>query len=706
MEKKNNKQQNLTTLALGVVAIILLNVVSGFLFYRFDLTSEKRYTLAETTLDMLDSLDDVVYFEVYLEGDFPQGAGEYKRLRDETRLMLDQFNAWSDQKVQFEFVDPGAYDNEADRKAFQQQLADKGMYSHPETFMNDDGVQVTQLIFPWAVARYHGREVIIPLLGSTTVAPGEVGINHAIEGLEYELSNGMRKLMMTIKPRIAITQGHGEPDSIQINDFVQGLKEYYDVTFVQFGNQLNGTFRDTMQNATQIYNKYDALVMIDPDSAFTTHELFILDQFIIYGGKALFMVDATSADMDSIQLKGTSIILPRHYGLSETEPGLEEVLYSYGAGLKSEVVEDDYSSDVLIPIGQGQQMQFMPAKWVYTPTIAPKKKKPTDPELHPIVRNLDPIKFDFVSPVDTITTSAPIKKQVLLSSSEKSSIMRAPNQALVMMAMYPREFTSAEHAHQPVAVLLEGPFNSYFKQKILPDTIVNSPEIGYRKEGKSTKIIVIGDGDVAMNPVYQGKALPLGMDRFNRMNPNFYANKTFLINCANYLMDDKGLLSVRSRVVTLRSLDHEKVKNQRTYWQLANVLGPVMGILLFGFFRLWARRRTYGAPVISDSGYPTMMDIVLSVVAALTAYILFPNWIAGAITFLACYALFLHFKNVHLWSIHVLALIAAIGITLSRFAASSNAPSALVYYFGFVGTICLLIFFWQFPAWRKKKKAS
>lgn len=623
MEKRNNKRQNLVTLALGVVVIILLNVVSQYVFFRVDLTSEKRYTLAETTLEMLDSLDDVVYFEVYLEGEFPQGAGDYKRLRDETRLMLDQFNAWSNENVQYEFVDPGENDDENERKKFQRQLAEKGLVPHPETFVNDAGVQVTQLLFPWAVARYHGREVAVPLLGSSTIAPNEQALNHAVEGLEYELSNGIRKLQMIVKPKIAITQGHGEPDSIEVADFVKGLQEYYNVEFVQFGNRLN-TFRDTIQNATQIRNKFHAVIMIAPDSAFTTQELFILDQFIMYGGKAMFCIDPTSATMDSISIQGTTMALPRHFGVSETEPGLEEVLYSYGAGLKSEIVEDLYCAQVAIPVGTGQQTQFMPAPWVYSPTILPQEK-------HPIVRNLDRIKFDFVSPIDTITTSAPIKKEVLVRSSDKSTIMRAPNQVLLALAMYERDPREFNHPYQNVAVLLEGPFNSYFKQKILPDEIVNSPEIGYMKTGKPSKIIVIGDGDVALNPVYQGQALPLGLDRMNRLNRSFYANKTFLINCVNYLLDDKGLLSVRSRVVTLRMLDRGKIKDQRTKWQVINILGPIGGILLFGFFRLWSRKRKYGAPTTGKQVGPfEMMEYVVAGVVFIASYLIWNDWIVSS----------------------------------------------------------------------------
>ncbi len=625
MEKKtNNKQQDITLLGLGIVAIILLNIASQYVFHRFDLTSEGRYTLAESTIEMLDSLDDGIYFEVYLEGDFPQGASEYKRLRDETQIMLEEFRAYNPDNIQYNFVDPGEQDDENARKAFQRQLAEKGMYPHAESNIDENGNQVNQLLFPWAIVR-HGttREIIIPLMGSSS-RPSEEAVNNAIEGLEYELSNGIRKVRMNIKPKVAVTQGHGEADSLEIADFVKGLSEYYDVEFVPFGPLLN-TFRDTLQNATQIRNKYDALVMVGPDSAFTTQELFILDQFIIYGGKAMFLVDATTAKMDSIQMQGSSMVLRRHYGITETDPGLEEVLYSYGAGLKTELIEDLKCSKVQIPVGQGQQMQFVERDWYYSPTILPAEK-------HPIVLNLDLIKFDFVGSIDTITTSAPIKKEILLKSSNESNIFRAPSELLLMMSMYDRQPDEFNRPGMPVAVLLEGPFNSYFKQKILADEIVNSKEIGYIKTGKPTKIIVISDGDVASNPIRQGQAGPLGIDRFNRLNPAFYANKTFLLNCMNYLLDDQGLISVRSREVTLRMLDRTKAREQRAWWQAVNVGAPIFSILLFGFFRMWSRKRMYGSQ--HDASTVNIMDYVLPLFAAIAVYMITQSFIACGLSFI------------------------------------------------------------------------
>lgn len=583
MSKKSRKQSDIINLFLGLVIVVIVNVLSQYAFARIDLTAEKRYTLTASTKDMLEKLDDIVYFKIYLEGDFPQGAGGYKRLRDETKIMLDEFRVYAGDNIQYEFIDPNENPDPKARKEFHDQLRDKGLIKQTPTFTDDNGTDVQVDLFPWSIATYHGRETNIPLLGTNNLQPSEEQLNHAVEGLEYELSNAMRKLQMTFKPRIAITQGHGEHDSLQVADLVKTLREYYQVDFVTLAGNLSA-FRDTVQNETQIANKYNAIIIASPDSAFTPNDLFIIDQFIMYGGKALFLVDPVNTNMDSLAMTGVTIGLPRAMGL-------EELTFRYGARLNTTLVEDLNCSNLALP-APGQPNQFISVPWYYSPTILPR-------ETHPIVKNLDRIKFDFLSTVDTVGTTADIKKTVLLRASDKSRFLRTPTRVALQMAMIPREAKTFNKPNEPVAVLLEGSFDSYYKNKFLPDTIKNSPLIGFKDHGKETKIIVIGDGDVAANLVYKGKALPLGMDRLNRMNREVYANKTFLLNCMNYMLDDKGLLSVRSRDVTLRLLERTRIKEHRLKWQLINTIGPVAYVIFFGILSFWLRRRRYasGNPV-------------------------------------------------------------------------------------------------------------
>ena len=412
---------------------------------------------------------------------------------------------------------------------------------------------------------------------------------------------------MRIKPRVAITMGHGEPDTLELSDLVKGLREYYTVDFVDFHNNLNA-FRDTVQNATQITNKYAAILIDGPDSAFSPRELFVIDQFIMYGGKALFLIDPVYTNMDSLRLTGMTLGMPRQLGI-------EELTFRYGARLNSTLVEDLYCAQIEMP-ERGAQTQFIPAPWYFSPTILPA-------ENHPIVKNLDRIKFDFLSTVDTVETSPGIQKTILLKASDKSRFQRTPTRIGLKMALVERDPRSFDHPDQPVAVLLEGSFDSYFKNKFLPPEFKNSPLIGYKSHGVKSKIIVVGDGDVARNPVYKGKPLPLGLDLMNEMNQEFYANKTFLLNCMNYLCDDKGLLSVRSREVTLRLLDKGKIKDHRLKWQMVNTLGPIFVVIAFGFLSFWLRRRRY----IYGKRIPAVVSYVLwGIVAFITLFIFHSIW--------------------------------------------------------------------------------
>ncbi|HLG02700.1 MAG TPA: Gldg family protein, partial [Bacteroidia bacterium] len=357
---KEKKKSDLIHLFLGLVILVLLNVAGQFLFTRFDLTSEKRYTLAETTEEMLEDLDDLVFFQVYLEGDFPQGAGDYKRLRDETRIMLDEFRAYGGDKIQYVFIDPAEDPDKRKRDALKKQLIGRGLIPQDIVFQDEDGSESRKELFPWAVANYHGREINIPLFGSNQ-QPNKVVLNHAVEGLEYELSNAIQKLKMAVKPRIAITQGHGEPDTLQLADLVKGLREYYEVDFVPFNNNL-GAFRESLLDTNQQpVNKYEAVIIAGPDSFFTPQELFILDQFVLHGGNALFLVDPVFVSFDSLARTGQTASM-------NLDLGLQDLLFRYGARLNADLVEDLYCANVMIPV-PGPQMQFLPLPWYYSPTI-------------------------------------------------------------------------------------------------------------------------------------------------------------------------------------------------------------------------------------------------------------------------------------------------------------------------------------------------
>lgn len=579
MKKKNNRKSDLLNLLLGLGIIVLLNTASNYLFARFDLTAEKRYTLDEGTRSMLGDLKDVVFVQVYLEGDFPQGYGGFKRLRDETRILLDEFRVWGGDNIEYEFIDPNENPDPAQRQKLAEQLMERGLLPFEVKSNNDDGSSSSLKLFPGAVVTYKSKKTVINLLSTRRGASEDVQLNNSVQELEYEFSNAIRKLQTNIRQRVAILQGHGELDSIYIADFTGALSEYYDLEFVTINDQLRA-LRDTMQQADQIRNKYAALIVARPDTAISDREQFIIDQFIMYGGRVLWMVDPVYTDLDSLAITGNTYGLPNQLGI-------EDLLFRYGARLNTDLVQDRYCTPIAINTAPpGAQPRIERREWLFFPMIRPESN-------HPIVRNLDAIRTSFLSTVDTVETTSPIKKTILLTTSKESRVLNTPTRISLAMTRFQIDRRMLNKPNLPVAVLLEGKFDSYFKSKFLPEEFKNSPIIGFKDESKETRMIIIGDGEIAANDVRQGQALPLGFDRNMPQNSTLYANKEFLLNCMNYLLDGKELLSLRSREVKLRLLDRDSIRAHREKWQYINVAVPVLVVIAFGVVRMFLRRRRY-----------------------------------------------------------------------------------------------------------------
>ena len=579
MKKKNNRKSDLLNLLLGLGIIVLLNTASNYLFARFDLTAEKRYTLDEGTRNMLGNLKDVVFVQVYLEGDFPQGYGGFKRLRDETRILLDEFRVWGGDNIEYEFIDPNENPDPAQRQKLAEQLMERGLLPFEVKSNNDDGSSSSLKLFPGAVVTYNSKKTVINLLSTRRGASEDVQLNNSVQELEYEFSNAIRKLQTNMRQRVAILQGHGELDSIYIADFTGALSEYYDLEFVTINDQLRA-LRDTMQQADQIRNKYAALIVARPDTAISDREQFIIDQFIMYGGRVLWMVDPVYTDLDSLAITGNTYGLPNQLGI-------EDLLFRYGARLNTDLVQDSYCTTIAFNTAPpGSQPRIERRDWLFFPMIRPESN-------HPIVRNLDAIRTTFLSTVDTVETTSPVKKTILLTTSKESRVLNTPTRISLAMTRFQIDRRMLNKPNLPVAVLLEGKFDSYFKSKFLPEEFKNSPIIGFKDESKETRMIIIGDGEIAANDVRQGQALPLGFDRNMPQNSTLYANKEFLLNCMNYLLDGKELLSLRSREVKLRLLDRDSIRVHREKWQYINVAVPVLVVIAFGVLRMFLRRRRY-----------------------------------------------------------------------------------------------------------------
>jgi ABC-2 type transport system permease protein len=574
--KQDIKKNNLLQLGIGLIILILLNLVGFRFFIRMDLTSEKRYTLSEPTKKMLRDLDDIVFFQVYLDGDFPAG---FKRLRRETREMLDQFRAYSD-KIQYEFINPSSSDDPQERNAVYRRLVERGLNPTDLQVKSNEGTRQL-IIFPGAIVSYLGKEFPMELLVSQMGVPPEEALNNSVQNLEFNMANTIRKLSVQTKPKLAFIEGHGELDALQTADITRSLREYYLVDRIRMDGQLNSlTEREELKNGrVLIRNKYRAIVIAKPEKPFDEKDKFIIDQFIMRGGSVLWLIDPVFASMDSIQFADATVGIINDLNLSDQ-------LFNYGVRLNTNLVMD--LSALPIPmktgeIGGAPQINFFP--WYYFPVLYPLID-------HPIVKNLNAIKTEFIGSIDTISKQG-IDKTVLLTSSEYARTVNTPVLISIDILQKEPDRRLYQKKHIPVAVLLEGTFESLYKSRVPPE-IRESAEIGFISESKPAKMIVVADGDIIKNQVRQTSGrpepYPLGFDRYTNQT---FGNKEFILNAINYLVDEDGLISIRSRELKLRLLDQSKVREELLKWQLINTGLPVLVIFILGFIMFFIRKMKY-----------------------------------------------------------------------------------------------------------------
>ena len=571
--KRNIKRGNLMQLLMSVVIIILINVIGYFVFTRFDLTSEKRYTLSENTRNSLKNLNDVVYFKVYLEGEFPSG---FKRLHNENREMLEEFRAYSN-NIQYEFIDPSANPDKKEMNSLYQQLVQKGIQPTNLQTKNKGGSS-QQIIFPGAIVSYQGREVALPLLVTQMGLAAEAQLNNSIQSLEYNLVSAIRKVTIKDKPKIAFIEGQGELQRIYLADITQSLSEYYAVERVTIDGKINSLTDHIIDSTGNIIkNKYKAIIIAKPDSVFNEKDKFIIDQYVMYGGKILWLLDRTFASMDSLQGSAMTPAIP-------LDINLDDMLFKYGVRINANLALDLNALPIPMvtgSIGNQPQQTFLP--WFYFPILTPTSK-------HPIVHNLNAIKTEFISTIDTLVAPG-VMKTVLLTTSKYSRIVNAPTVVNLEILRQDPDERQYNMPFLPVAVLLEGNFESVFKNRLAPE-VEETPEIGFKENSPATKMIVVADGDIIKSQLHYAKGypLPLGYDQYTK---EMFGNKDFILNCVNYLCDDAGLISTRARELKIRLLDKTRVEKEKLKWQLINTLVPIALIVLFGILQTLWRRRKY-----------------------------------------------------------------------------------------------------------------
>ncbi len=578
MQVAKNKMFNhyLVQLLIVISILIIVSIISSNVFIRIDLTSEKRYTLSESTQELLKNVDDIVYFRVFLDGEFPAG---FKRLKRETKELLDEFRAYN-RNIEYEFINPSSSENAQERNDTYQLLMEQGLNPTNLQVKTKGGLD-QQVIFPGALVSYKNNEMPVELLDAQLNVPPEAALNNSIQNLEFKFTSLISQLIKSVVPRIAFIEGHGELDDQETYDITIALRDSYIVDRITIDGQINSLVnRSLIDSATQEYiirPAYAAIIIANPDSAFSQKDKFIIDQYIMYGGKVLWLIDPVIASMDSIQSQENTVSV-------EKTLDLQNQLFNYGARINKNLVLDLNALPIPIRTGQigGQaQIDFFP--WYYFPVIIPTSK-------HPIVKNLNAIKTHFVSSIDT-TSVKNVKKTILLSTSQYSKTEAVP--VMISLRMLTEEPDVMQYSGPPldIAVLLEGEFQSDFRNR-LPQAIITDKEIGFKEKSVPTSMIVVSDGDIIKNQFHipQGYPLPLGFDQFTRET---FGNKEFILNAMNYLTDGPGLISLRSRELKLRLLDKTKISSNRTFWQLVNLLVPVIIVVLTGLLIVWLRKRKY-----------------------------------------------------------------------------------------------------------------
>jgi len=555
------KRNNLKTLLLTLFILVIINAVGSHFFSRFDLTQDKRYTLSKTSLGIIEEVKEPLIIDVFLQGQFP---GEFKKLQSETQQILEEFKAYN-RNITFQFVNP--IENEEERDTIMQSFIERGLTPVNVT-LDDKGKQTQEVVFPWAIATYNGKSIKVPLLKNLMGATTAEKVVSSVQHLEYAFANAFNTITKAKEKKIAVIKGNGELHDILMADFIKQVRENYFIgTFT-----LDSVAKKPTESVAYL-KKYDLAIIAKPTERFSDEEKLVLDQFVMNGGKTLWLVDQVNIEMDSLYNdSGATLAFP-------FDLNVNDMFFKYGFRINPVLIKDVMATPIALATGeQGSATQYTQYPWFYSPLIYPASK-------NPIVSNVDAMKFEYVNAIDTLKNG--IKKTILLQSSPYSKAIGTPVEVnLSMVNDRPDQNEFKNTGNLPVAVLLEGQFHSAFENRVLPFA-----EKGFQNTGKANKMIVVADGDIIRNQLDKNfQPLELGYDKWTN---KLYGNKEFMMNAVNYLLDDNGLINIRGKEVTLPLLDKEKVYANYTSTQLITVGLPILLLVAFGLLFTLVRKRKY-----------------------------------------------------------------------------------------------------------------
>ena len=564
MIKKESRRKWIHLLVL-TAALLAVNVIAHYQHGFIDLTEDKRFTLSEPTKQMLVELNEPIRVQILLEGNFP---AEFRRLQSSTEDMLRRFRSYNNQ-IDFEFINPNEGDTQEKNKR-RQELTERGI--HPINMrVQEAGERVERLIYPYAIVNTSDRALSVNLLEDEV--PGvdpQITLNNSIGLLEYKLANAIHKVQSPDKPTVAFTTGQGEVKSEFLIDLNRSLREYYQVGRIHLDSV---DFIDPQ--------KAPLLIVPGPTEPFSEKKKFALDQYIMNGGKVIWLISKLAANLDSVRKHQNYV--PREYTLD-----LDDLFFRYGFRLNPDLVQDLQCSSIPMVIGRvGSQSQMELFPWYYHPTAAPF----TD---HPIVSAIDRVNLFFPNSIDTIRTKGQVDKTILLASSEFSRFQMIPAQINFDILRYEPDPDRFNRPHLPLAVLFEGEFYSAFEKRLSLEMEgwLSAEGLEFQNKVRDNAMMVVSDIDFALNSFHPntGEMRPAG---FNPYENRLYSNKDFLLNAVEYMLDDSGIIQARNREVQLRLINEVKARTEMTQWQLLNIAAPIGFVFFFGLFYNFVRRRRY-----------------------------------------------------------------------------------------------------------------
>ncbi|HUS87086.1 MAG TPA: gliding motility-associated ABC transporter substrate-binding protein GldG [Bacteroidales bacterium] len=545
----------------SIMTVLILIVITGSLFsFRLDLTSDKRHTISAPAREILRSLRDDIYVQVYFDGDMPVG---FKRLKRSASAMLEEFRHYSGRKINYLFINPSESEDDQERNRYHVELINKGLNPVNIFEEDDEGGQIEKIIFPGMIVNYNGIELPVNFLKNNQSLSAEQNLLHSIEGLEYELIQAISTISSDTVYRIAFLEGQDEYDEVEVADITLELAKFFTIDRGSIGGQPG------------ILDDYAALVIAGPGSQFEEEDKLVIDQFIMAGGKVLWFVEQVDVNRDSLAMGGSMALF--------SPLNIEDQLFKYGVRINPVLIQD--TDCMIIPVRKGSrnnQPQYLPVPWIYYPLLYTSG-------FSPVTRNLNKVKGEFVNYIDTVGGDPAIRKQLLLATSPNSRYVSPPRLISLDEFRDPPPEDLFNQSFLPVAVLLEGEFTSLYKNRI---SAYDGRELA--DKSRPTKMIVVADGDIIRNDVSiignRVTPLPLGQDRYSGQ---VFGNKDFIVNCLNWLVDDKGIVDLRSREMRIRLLDSERINKERLLWQLMNSAGPILIVALGGLIYSIIRKRKF-----------------------------------------------------------------------------------------------------------------